>query len=590
MNQNLLQVAMGRIPASLVITNGQLVNVHSGEIYPGGVAIAGDRIAAVGEIGYTIDDKTQIINADGKYITPGFIDGHIHPESTNLSAARFAEIVLCHGTTSIFTDLHEIGVVGGIEAINAVLQEYRQTLLKSFWVIPSLIPFSPELETSGGKIDATIIKEAMRREDAVGLSEVSSLYVALENPDLMRSLHITSKHHKVICGHGPDVSGPVLNGFVAAGVTNDHEALTADDILLRIRAGIHAQLRHNSIVPTLPELIKVITEHKIPTRMMSLVTDDTTAITLVDEGHLDYLVRLALAHGVDLITAIQMVTINTAQSFHLDDQIGSLSPGRMADINIVDGFADFKVLKTVVNGKLVAENLRPVIPAPPIQHSPILFNSFHVKHNVTAADLMIQAPLRALKAHLHIMRTLPWVPITEGGEADLPVKDGYIAADIDQDLLHIAVVERHHRTGNIGKAFLGGMGLKRGSMASSIGHDHHNIVVLGVNAKDMATAVNRIIELQGGIVLVDRGGIIEEISLPLLGLMTDLDAWSLAQKRKNILNQAQEMGCIVPDPFMFLSFITLAAIPAFAVTDKGYIDVSTQKVIDPVLKYTLESA
>lgn len=585
MDQHLLRVAMGKEPAELVIANGQLVNVYSGEIYPGGVAVAGDKIAAAGDVEYAVGEGTQVIDADGKFITPGFIDGHIHPESSNLSMSRFAEVVLAHGTTSVFTDLHEIGVVGGVEAMDAALEEGKQTPLKYYWVVPSHIPFSPGLETSGGQINAGIITKAMGREEAVGLSEVVSLYVAIEHPDLMQSLDATRKQRKVISGHGPETSGPLWNAFVAAGTTNDHESLSAEDILLRVRTGVHAQLRHNLIVPTLPPMITAVTQNDINTRMVSLVTDDTTAVMLANEGHMDYLVRLALEQGVDFVTAIQMVTLNTAQAFHKDFEIGSLTPGRYADINIVEGPEEFQVVATVANGKLVAENLCPVAPIPLAEHDPILENTFHLKAPVSAGDLVIPAAPGAEMARMHIMRTAPWVPITEGGEAELPVKDGYIAADIEQDLLHIAVIERHHETGNIGKAFLGGMGLKRGAMASSIGHDHHNIVVMGVDPEDMAFAANRVAEMQGGIVLAENGEAVEEIRFPLLGLLTDTDAWTLAEKRATLLGKAAEMGCIVSDAFMFLSFISLAALPDFAITDKGYVDVMQQKIIDPVLGY-----
>lgn len=586
MDQHLFNVAMGKEPADLVITKGQIVNVYSGEIYPGGVAVAGDKIAALGDVDYTIGEKTQMIDAQGKYLTPGFLDGHIHPESANLSMSRFAEIVLCHGTTGVFTDLHEVGVVGGISAMSAALDEGKQTPLKFHWIVPSHIPFSPGLETSGGHIDFDIIDKALKGDDAVGLSEVVSLYVAFELPDLMKSIDATHKLNKIVCGHAPETHGPLWNAFVASGATNDHESLESEEILQRIRTGVNAQLRHNLIVPTLPALIKAVTENEIDTRMTSLVTDDTTAIVLANEGHLDYLVRLAIELGVDFVTAIQMVTINTAQAFHKDFQVGSLAPGRYADINIISGQEDFKVHQTIANGKPVAAEGHMLQPIPVVEHNPALLNTFHLKKTISASDLVIPAKPAAKSAHVHIMRTLPWVPITEGGEADLPVKDGYIACDPDQDLLHIAVVERHHQTGNIGKAFLGGMGLKRGAMASSIGHDHHNIVVIGANPADMAFAANRVAGLQGGIVLVENGQVVYEIPLPILGLLTDLDAWTLAEKRQALLAEAKERGCSVSDPFMFLSFITLAAIPAFSITDKGYVDVQEQKLIDPVLSYS----
>jgi adenine deaminase len=584
MDEKLFHVAIGKEPADLVIKNGQLVNVNSGEIYPGGVAVAGDKIAAIGDVDYAIGPETHVVDVEGKYIVPGFIEGHIHPESSNLSIPRFAEVVLSHGTTSIFSDLHEIGVVGGVPAMEACREEGHQTPLKIYYVVPSHIPFSPGLETSGGYINAEIIEEMIQREDVVGLSEVVSAYVSIRLPDLMRSIDATRKAHKTLAGHGPETTGPAWNAFAATGIANDHEALSLDEVLLRVRTGVHAQLRHNLIVPTLPELIKAITEKHLDTRLLSLVTDDTSAITLTHEGHLDYLVRMALQLGVDFTTAIQMVTLNAAASFDKESEIGSLAPGRYADINIVTGPDDFKVLQTFAGGKLVAENLHLVEPLPAIQHNPILMNTFHVKSPVKAEDLLIAAPADSARVKVHFMRTLPWVPITQGGETILSVKDGFIAANIEQDVLNIAVIERHHATGNIGKAFIAGFGLKSGAMASSIAHDNHNIVVMGVNPEDMAVAANRVAEIGGGIVLAERGKIINEIPLPVLGLLSDMDAWTFSEKREKILEQSKALGCVVPEPFMFLSFITLAAIPEFAITDRGYVNVLQQQLVDPVLE------
>ncbi|MBN1486201.1 MAG: adenine deaminase, partial [Anaerolineae bacterium] len=252
---------------------------------------------------------------------------------------------------------------------------------------------------------------------------------------------------------------------------------------------------------------------------------------------------------------------------------------------IVTGPEDFKVLTTIANGVVVARDGKLVNPIEIPDHDPVLLNTFHLKAPVTAGDLVIVAQEGASAAHVHVMRTLPWIPVTEGGEADLPVKDGYIAADTEQDLLHIAVVERHHKTGNIGKAFIGGFGLKRGAIASSIAHDNHNIVVMGVEPEDMAIAANYVAEMKGGVALVDGGKVVAAIELPIVGLLSDLDAWALAEKRQEVLAQAMEMGCAVPEPFMFLSFITLAALPAYAITDKGYVDCLKQELVDPVLAW-----
>ncbi|MEI8131521.1 MAG: adenine deaminase C-terminal domain-containing protein [Leptolinea sp.] len=585
MNQHLFDVAMGKTPADMVVNNGRIVNVFTGEIYEGGVAIAGDRIAASGDVAYAIGEKTEVIDAGGNYIVPGFIDGHIHPESSTLSPARFAEIALCHGTTSVFTDFHEIGVVGGMPAMEAAVEEAKTTPLKFHWVMPSHVPFSPGLETSGGSINPEIIRKALLRDDVVGLSEIVSAYIAIGHPDLLQSIDDTRKAGKVLSGHGPDIEGPLANAFAALGVLNDHEALSDHDVLIRARNGIYVHLRHNLIVPTMPVLIKAYTENKINSRMLCLATDDTSAVALVNEGHIDYLIRTVMALGVDFVTAIQMATLNNACSYQKELEIGSLAPGRYADINIVTGSEDFKVLKTIANGKLIAADLKMASPIVPPNHAPVLLNTFHLKESVKAKDLVIPAKAGAVSAKMHIMRTLPWVPITEGGEALMPIRDGYVNSDVSQDLLHIAVIERHHGTGNIGKAFIGGFGLSSGAMASSIGHDHHNIVVMGADPKEMAIAANRVAELSGGIVLIKDGRIVKEIALPIAGLMTDTDAWTLAKQRQELLAASAELGCKVSDAFMFLSFVTLAAIPSFAVTDKGYVNVMTQQIMDPVLEW-----
>ncbi len=582
MQSKLFNVALGQAPADLVITNGQLVNVLSGEIYPGGVAIAGDRVAAIGEVEYAIGAGTRVIDAGGNYIVPGFVEAHIHPESANLTPARFAEVVLCHGTTSVFTDLHEIGVVTGMAGMEAALREGQQTPLKHYWVVPSHVPFSPGLETSGGSIDSSVIAPALQRPDVVGLGEVVSQYVLFGLEDLQRSMEATRAAGKVLAGHAPETKGPAWSAYVSTGVFNDHEALEAEEVLDRVRNGVHAQLRHNLIVPTLPGLLKAVSEHHADTRLMSLVTDDTTAIALTQDGHLDYLVQLALAQGVPFLTAIRMVTLNAAASFRKDNELGALAPGRPADVNIVTGPEDFKVLKTIAGGKLVAEGGRLIEPVQLPEHDPVLLHTFNLKASVSAQDLVIAAPAGATAAKVKIMRTLPWVPITEGGDATLPVVDGHLGPDLAQDLVHIAVVERHHATGNIGKAFIGGFGLQRGALASSIGHDSHNVVVMGVDPADMAVAVNRVAGMEGGIVAVDRGQVLAEIPLPVCGLLTDVDAWTLSEQRQKVLDVAREFGCTVPEPFMFLSFITLAAIPAFAITDKGFVDCFQQTIVDPV--------
>jgi adenine deaminase len=588
LNHRLFLVAKGEAYADLAVVNGLLVNVYSGEIYPGGVAVSGDTIAAVGDIAYAIGPETKVIDALGKYITPGFIDGHIHPESTSLSIRPFAEIVLAHGTTAIFTDLHEVGVVGGLAAIEAVLDEAKETDLAIYFVVPSHVPFSPYFETSGGHFDTEIIKKALARPDAVGLSECVGPYIAMGFPDLMASMDYTLSQGKSLQGHLPEMHGPLFNLCAAAGVSTDHEALSGEDALLRLRGGMHLMMREGSAARSLKGLLAPILENKLDTSRVSIVTDDLHTVDAVERGHLDDAVRTALSEGASFMQAIQFVTLNAARAFSLDHKIGGLAPGRRADINLTTGPEDFTVKSVIAGGRLVVEDGQTLVHYPAAAHAPVLLGTVHLKKPVTPEDFEVRIAGDGSKARVLVMDTLPWIPITQGREVVLPVQDGVVQCDLTQDALYIAQVERYGINGNIGKAFMGGFNLKAGAIASSVGHDNHNIIVLGTNHADMALAVNRVAELQGGQVVVKDGEVTGEIAYPVLGLLTDLSAEEAAAKKKELNAQIHAMGSMIPIPFMFLSFISLAAIPEYAVTDHGFIDVLNQKIIDPVLEILTE--
>lgn len=585
MDMKLLAVAGGKIPADIVVKGGKLVNVYTKDIYEGGVAISGDKIAAVGDVDYAIGENTKVIDAGGNYITPGFIDGHIHPESTSLSIRSFAEVVLKHGTTAIMTDLHEIGVVGGLEAIEAVLKEAEDTDLKLYFIVPSHVPFAPNLETSGGHFNPEIIKKALQRKDAVGLSEVVGPYVIGGLPELMDSLDMVNAMPGMTNqGHLPDMTGPALNVCLAAGVTTDHESLSADDAVARLKNGCHLMIREGSAAQNMADCIKPILEQHLDTSRVSIVTDDLHTVDAVEKGHLDASVRKALELGVDFATAIQMVSLNAARAFHLDDQIGGLAPGRRADVNITTGAEDFKVLSVISGGKEILDNGKMLVSYPKADHDSCLLNTTKLKNPITADSFKIYAPEGAKKVKVQVMDTLPWIPITEGREAVLDVKDGVVTCDAEQDVLYIAQAERYGINGNVGKAFMGGFHMKEGAIASSVGHDNHNIIVMGTNFEDMAVAVNRLVEIGGGQDVVKNGEVVAEIPYPVCGLLSDLSAEELAEEKKKVNNIIHEMGSPIAIPFMFLSFICLAAIPLYAVTDVGFIDVLKQEVISPVIE------
>ncbi len=585
MDKKLLAAAGGQAPADIVVKNGKLVNVYTKEIYEGGVAISGDKIAAVGDVDYAIGEGTKVIDAGGNYITPGFIDGHIHPESTSLSIRSFAELVLKHGTTAVMTDLHEIGVVAGLEGIEAVLEEAEATDLKLYFVVPSHVPFAPNLETSGGHFNPEIIKKALERKDAVGISEVVGPYILNGFPDLMETMdHVNQMPGKTCQGHLPDMEGPALNTCLAAGVTTDHESLSGDDALARLRNGCHLMIREGSAARNMADCIKQILEQKLDTSRVSIVTDDLHTVDAVERGHLDDAVRTALKNGVDFATAIQMVSLNAARAFHLDDEVGGLAPGKRADLNITTGEEAFEVLSVISGGKQIVDNKKCLVSYPKAEHKPCLLNTTHLKNPVTPDSFKIYAPEGAKKVKVQVMDTLPWIPITQGREAVLDVKDGVVQCDISQDVLYIAQVERYGINGNVGKAFMGGFHLQAGAIASSVGHDNHNVIVMGTNFEDMAKAVNYLIEIGGGQAVVKDGEILGAVEYPVCGLLSDLSGEELAEEKRKLNGIIHELGCPITIPFMFLSFICLAAIPVYAITDVGFINVLTQEVVDPVLE------
>lgn len=584
MGNALLSVAKGDHPADLVVKNGQIVNVYSGEVYPGGVAVFGEKIAAVGDVDYCVGPNTKVIDAKGRYLTPGFVDGHIHPESSSLAIRSFAASVLSHGTTSIMTDLHEIGAVGGLEAIEAVLEEVEKTDLNLYFVVPSHVPFSPNLETSGGRFTPETIRKALAKPNAVGLSECVGSYIVAEYPDLMESMSDAKAMGKSLQGHLPGIKGKEMSLCVAAGVSTDHEGMHEEDVFERLRNGCHLMMREGSVAQDLENLLKTVLDHDLDTDMVSIVTDDINAIDILKHGHLDESVRKALKYGADFVTAIQMVTLNAARAFHLEGEVGGLAPGRRADINITTGPEAFEVKSVISGGRQITKEGDSLVKYPIADHKPCLLDTVKLDKAVVPEDFHIEVDKKASKVRVLAMETLQHIPITFRRYVELSVKDGVVECDTEQDILYISQVERHGKKGSIGSAFMGGFKLSGGALASSVGHDNHNIIVLGDSFEDMALAVNRVRELKGGQVVVRDGEIAEELAYPICGILSDLPIEELVSKKEKLNTEIKEMGSEINYPFMALSFICLAAVPEYAVTDYGFVDVLQQKIIDPILE------
>ena len=583
MDNVLIQVALGQKPADIVIKNGKLVNVLSHEIYETEISIANGKIASIGSIpAGAIGPDTQVIDAKGMYLAPGFLDAHIHIESSMLSYTEFAKMVVKHGTTAVATDLMEVTIVSGIEGMKEVLAESKNTPVKLYYPIPAFMEENG-IQTTGSTLYTSMLDELVELPEAVGLAEVLYPPILGCSPASAHMLELAKKNHISAEGHAPALLGAELNAYVGAGVTSDHESTNKEEALAKLRAGLHVLMREGSASTDLRPCLRAITEEHVDTRYCSMVSDDIDALHIKTKGHLDNKVRIAVEEGVDPITAIQMVTINPAENFHIQDKVGSITAGKIADIVFLSSLEECRVESVIANGELVVENGSLIKEMHAPNYSDLLRGTVKLTKQITGDDLVLKVDPRYTTAKVHVIGAQHDTLLTDALEADLPVVNGAVQADVANDVLYIACVERYGKNGSIGKSFIKNFGLKTGAIAISVGHDHHNISVVGVDPEDMAFAVNRIAELQGGLVLVNEGKVLAEIPLPICGLLSDLDGDTVADKLDEMISILRTMGCEVPSPNITLSFITLIFIPCFGITDQGLFDVRQFKIIDPII-------
>lgn len=582
MDNRLIAVAQGQEPADVIIRGGQLVNVHTAEIYPADVAIAGKRIAAVGKLPEgCCGPDTKVIDATGKYLAPGFIDAHIHIESSMLTYTEFAKMVVKHGTTAVASDLMEITIVSGVDGMKEVLAESEHTPVKLYYPVPAFMEENG-LQTTGSTLHAEMMDELIQLPQAVGLAEVLVPPILAGSPASAHMLELAEKYHKTAEGHAPATYDGALNAYVSTGINSDHESTNKEEALQKLRAGLRVLMREGSASTDLRACLKILTENHVDARHCAMVSDDIDALHIKDCGHLDHKVRIAVEEGVDPVTAIQMVTLNPAESFRIDSECGSIAPGKYADVVLLSSLEQCKVEQVVSKGELIVDHgaLTRELKAP--AYSDKLLNTVHMPA-VTGDDLVVKVDPKAKKATVHVIGASPVSLLTDDLTVTLPVVDGVVQPDVDHDILRIACVERYGKNGSIGRAFIKNFGLKSGAIAISVGHDHHNVSVVGSDPGDMALAVNRIQELQGGLVFVDGGKVIGEIALPICGLLADEEGEVVAEKLRAIIAAMAQRGCTVPSPNVTLSFITLIFIPALAISDQGLFDVSKFQIIDPVI-------
>jgi len=575
-----LQIARGDEPADLVLRNGRVINVFTSEIIEADVAIAGDRFVGVGRE-YEAEEEMDL---GGRYVCPGLIDAHVHIESSMLTPPQFARAVVPRGTTTVVTDPHEIANVAGADGIRYMLAASKGLPLTVYVNLPSCVP-ATHMGTAGASLEADDLLALADLPRVLGLAEFMNVPGAvLGLPGALEKL--IAFQGRVIDGHAPVVSGKWLQAYIGAGPGSDHECTTAEEMLEKLRLGMVVFIRDATGARNLRALVSAVTLHN--SRRCAFGSDDRHPADILDEGHIDYLIRLAVSEGLDPITAIQMATLNTAEWFRLYDR-GAIAPGKQADMVVFSNLKDFHAEMVFAGGVLVAQNGAPVgdWPIPTVDDS-------HVRDTVHVdwerLDFAISAPPQSPPAvggkaaqgeRVRVIGIVPDQIITEHLVEPTKVVDGPstgsghrpAVADPERDLLKMAVIERHRRTGNVGLGFVRGLGLKRGALAGSVGHDAHNLIVAGCDDTSMKTAARAVGDMGGGLVAAVGEEVLGSVPLPIAGLMSDQPVETVRQEMDRLVAVAREFGSFLYDPFMTLGFLALEVIPGLRLTDQGLVDV-----------------
>jgi adenine deaminase len=578
-----IKLAKGQEKVDLLVKNAKIVNVFSGEIHKADVAIADGIFVGFGGEGEGEYNTKNLYDAQGRYMSPGLIDGHIHIESTFLSPREFCNVVAPHGTSAVICDPHEIANVLGLKGIDYLLQSSLGLPVKFYFMMPSCVP-ATHMETSGAAILDKDIREYVDRypELVIGLAEMMNYPgVIEEDKEILSKLIAVGSRPKD--GHAPLLSGKSLNAYIIAGMGSDHECTNLREAIEKLRNGMHIMIRQGTHEKNLHDLIALINDFN--SFAVSLVSDDRDPIDLKKNGHLDYLVRTAISFGLPPVRAIQMASINTARYFGLKN-IGAIAPGFRADFILLDDLESFRISEVFLGGKRIDNGyvnrnkneadcvLSSNNNSSSSSSSSFLQNTMYIK-SINDSNMFVIPTNSSTSSRLQVIGVIPGQIITQKRIIPAKIDKKYGAvADAQRDLAKLAVIERHHRTGNIGLGFVQGLGLERGAIASSVAHDSHNIVVAGMNDNDMSIAVRYISSIGGGLAVAENGHITAGLPLPIAGLMSNQSIESVIS-HLSALNQAcVNLGnSVIKDPFMLLSFLSLSVIPSLKLTDKGLVDV-----------------
>ncbi len=575
----LVAVAAGREPADLVIRGGRVVNVHSREVLDDWqVAIADGRFAYVGpDASHCIGDVTKVIEADGQYLIPGLCDAHMHIESGMLTPAEFARAVIPHGTTSMFTDPHEIANVLGLEGVKLMHDEALMQPINIFTQMPSCAPSAPGLETTGAEITPEDVTEAMEWPGIIGLGEMMN-FPGVVNGDaqMLAEIAATQSAGKTVGGHyaSPDL-GPAFHAYAAGGPADDHEGTCEADAIARVRQGMRSMMRLGSAWYDVETQITAVTEKGLDPRNFILCTDDCHSGTLVNEGHMNRVLRHAISCGCDPLIALQMATINTATHFGLERELGSIAPGRRADLVLTDDLTGLPINRVIARGVTVAEGGKVTVDCPHLDWPNFARKTVRLGKPLEDADFKIAAPDGANSVRAKVIGVVENQAPTKALVRDLEVADGVVQMDQANDVCQIALVERHRATGDVVNGLVSGFGYQgQMAIASTVAHDSHHMIVVGTSHEDMALAANRLGEVGGGVTVFRDGKELALVELPIAGLMSDAPAHKVAAKADALVAAMADCGCTLNNAYMQHSLLALVVIPELRISDLGLVDVT----------------
>ena len=580
LTRSLVDVAMGRSHADIVIRGGKWVCVQSGEIVPNtDIAIVDGHIAYVGsDASHAIGKKTKVIDAKGRFLVPGLLDGHMHVESGMVTVTEFVRTVAVRGTTGMFIDPHEIANIFGLKGVKLMVDEAQKQPIHVWVQMPSCVPSSPGFETPGASLGPKEVAEAMQWKGIIGLGEMMNFPgVYMSDKKMLDEMSATHAAGKTIGGHyaSPDLGLP-FHGYIAGGAEDDHEGTRVEDAVARVRQGMKAMLRYGSAWHDVANQVQAITEKKLDSRRFILCTDDSHAETLTSEGHMDRVLRHAISVGLSPMTAIQMMTINTAEHFGLTKEMGMIAPGRWADVLLVEDLKNFKADVVIAKGQVIAENGKLQIDLPAVKYPKWVTKSMHLKRTLKAEDFALRTrAVNGSEVEAHVIGVIENQAPTRHLKMKVTAQDGEVKADLKRDIAKIALVERHRATGQVTIGLVNGFEFTRNcAIGSTVAHDSHHMIVVGTDDASMAVAANQLAKCGGGQVVVMNGQVIGLVDLPIAGLMSNEHADIVAKKAGTVLDGFKMCGSELNNPNMQLSLLGLVVIPELRISDKGLVDVT----------------